>query len=415
MSNQAAPSDSQPIDGGPLDGTEGTAGADYAAKGPEKMRALVLVGAERMELRQIALPELRPHEVLIRVGAVGLCGTDFHIYEGRANYHADSRGRLIPLEELPQILGHEFCGTVVDRGAAVADLTPGDRVAIDQGLNCVSRGERERCEYCATGDSHQCAGYAEHGITGLQGALAEYVAIPAVNAIRIESDLPMASAAMVEPLACIIHSSETMLKTPARYRFDSARPIRAVLICGAGPAGLLFTQYLRRVIGYDGLLIVTEPNEKRRLLAAELGATVVDPSAADLVEAVRDLTRGERIDYLIESAGVGGLFRQMPGLLRKQATVLLYGHGHHGVDLGVLNNVQFMEPTLIAPTGASGGFEADGRPSIYRRSLELLSAGRIDVSRLITHCYRTLEEVPQAFAADHFGADYIKGVALLGA
>ena len=378
------------------------------------MRALALTRPEGMEVREIPPPKLRPHDVLIGVGAVGLCGTDFHIYEGRANYHSDANGRLIPFEEQAQILGHEFCGTVVDRGSAVTDLQAGDRVSIDQGMNCVSLGRTEWCEYCVTGNSHQCADYAEHGITGLQGALAEYVAVPAVNAIKIESALPMQEAAMVEPLACIIHSTETMLQTPARYRFGGERPIRSVLICGAGPAGLLFTQYLRNIVGYDGLLIVTEPNEKRRRLAAAFGATAVDPSAVDLVEAVRDLTRGERIHYLIESAGIGQLFKQMPGLLRKQATVLLYGHGHHGVDLGVLNNVQFMEPTLIAPVGASGGFEADGRPSVYRRSLELLSSGRIDVTRLITHCYRTLEEVPQAFASDHFGADYIKGVVLLG-
>jgi L-iditol 2-dehydrogenase len=93
--------------------------------------------------------------------------------------------------------------------------------------------------------------------------------------------------------------------------------------------------------------------------------------------------------------------------------VLLYGHGHHGVDLGVLNNVQFLEPTLISPIGASGGFETDGKPSTYLKSLELLNAGRINVSRFITHRYRALAETPQAFAKDHQSADYIKGVAIL--
>jgi L-iditol 2-dehydrogenase len=103
----------------------------------------------------------------------------------------------------------------------------------------------------------------------------------------------------------------------------------------------------------------------------------------------------------------------MPGLLRKQATIVLYGHGHHGVDLGVLNNVQFLEPTFIAPIGASGGFDSDGRPLTYRRSLKLIEAGRINVSKFITHRYASLEAVPQGFAQDRFGADYIKGVAVL--
>jgi L-iditol 2-dehydrogenase len=176
---------------------------------------------------------------------------------------------------------------------------------------------------------------------------------------------------------------------------------------------LLFTQYLRNVVGYEGLLIVSEPSEKRRRLVTEYGATAIDPTAVDLVEAVNDLTHGERIHHLIESAGVAQLFKQMPGLLRKQATIVLYGHGHHGVDLGVLNNVQFLEPTFIAPIGASGGFDSDGRPLTYRNSLKLIEAGRINVSKFITHRYPALDAVPQAFAQDRFGADYIKGVTVL--
>ncbi|MEP7336202.1 MAG: alcohol dehydrogenase catalytic domain-containing protein [Acidobacteriota bacterium] len=381
------------------------------------MRALTLYAPEKMELRTVAAPELRPHEVLIRVGAVGLCGTDFHIYEGHANYNTDAAGRVVPFEEQPQILGHEFCGVVAEAGGAVMDLKPGDRVIVDQGLNCASRGDDPLCEYCVTGDSHQCARYAEHGITGLQGALADLIAVPAVNAVKIESDLPLEQAVLAEPLGCITHTIEVALRTQSRYQFNGAtkaeRPVKSVLICGAGPAGLLFTQYLRNVVGYEGLLIVSEPNEKRRQLVTEYGATAVDPAAVDLVEAVNDLTRGERINFLIESAGVAPLFKQMPGLLRKQATIVLYGHGHHGVDLGVLNNVQFLEPTFIAPIGASGGFDTDGRPLTYRRSLNLIEAGRINVSKFITHRYPSLEAVPQGFAQDRFGADYIKGVAVL--
>jgi len=378
------------------------------------MRALALTAPGQMEVREIALPAPGSREVLLKVGGVGLCGTDFHIFEGHANYHSDAQGRLIPLSEQPQILGHEFCGTVVEAGSAVGDLKAGDRVVIDQGLSCVSRAAEELCEYCATGNSHQCAEYGEHGITGLQGALADYVAVPAVNAVKIECDLPMEQCALVEPLGCIIHSSAMLRQAQARYTFGGERPVRNVLVCGAGPAGLLFTQYLRNVLGFDGLLIVTEPSEQRRSLAMGYGASVaLDPTQTELSPAVQELTHGERIHCLIESAGVAQLFRQMPGLLRKQATVLLYGHGHHGVDLGVLNNVQFLEPTLVSPIGASGGFDADGRPSTYRQALQLLSSGQIDVSKFITHCYRTLEEVPRGFAQDRWDTGFIKGVALL--
>jgi L-iditol 2-dehydrogenase len=202
-------------------------------------------------------------------------------------------------------------------------------------------------------------------------------------------------------------------QSASRFQFGGTNPIRAALIIGAGPAGLLFTQYLRQVIGFDGLLIVSEPHAQRRALAADYGAMVIDPSADELVAAVRDLTGGEQVNLLIEAAGVAAVFRQMPGLLRKQGTIVLYGHGHHGVDLGVLNNVQFLEPTFVAPIGASGGFDADRRPRTYRRALELVSNGTIDVARIITHRYRTLEAVPQAFAHDHRDPDYTKGVAIL--
>ena len=246
----------------------------------------------------------------------------------------------------------------------------------------------------------------------LQGALAEYLAIPAVNVVKIESDLPIDQAALTEPLGCIVHSCDMLQRVPARYTFGGERPIRSVLVCGAGPAGLLFTQYLREVVGFDGLLLLTEPNERRRALARGYGATVIDPTSSDLIETIRELTRGEMINCLIESAGIGKLFIQMPSLIRKQATILLYGHGHHGVDLGVLNRLQFIEPTFIAPTGASGPFETDHRPATYRQALKWLSEKRIDVSRFITNRYQTLEDVPRGFAAERFSPDYIKGVAV---
>ncbi|MBO0858367.1 MAG: alcohol dehydrogenase catalytic domain-containing protein [Chloracidobacterium sp.] len=377
------------------------------------MHALALCAPEKMELREVATPDVGARQILIRSSAVGLCGTDFHIYQGHANYNTDDSGRLIPLEERPQILGHEFCGVVIEAGAEVKDLKPGDRVVIDQGINCMSRAEVELCEYCATGSNHQCAKYREHGITGLPGALADFVATPAINAVKIESEIPMEEAALTEPLSCITHSCEMLMRTSARYTFNGERPIRSVLICGAGPAGLLFTQYLRNVIGYDGLLIVSEPSALRRRLAADYGATALDPASTDLIEAVEELTCGERINLLIEATGVAQLFKQIPRLVRKQATMLLYGHGHHGVDLGVLNNIQFIELTMVTPTGASGGFDADGRSSVYRKSLELISGGKINVSKFITHRYPSLESVTQAFTDDRLGADYIKGVAVI--
>src|SRR5712664_2851036 len=171
------------------------------------MKALALVDVGRLEVREVPRPQISPYDVLVRVAAVGICGTDTHIFAGHANYNTDERGHPIPLKVQPQILGHEVNGYVAEKGSEVKDLQIGDHVVIDQGLNCVSRRREPICEYCRTEDSHQCEFYGEHGITGLPGGLAEFIAVPSVNAIPVRSDLSLTLAAMAEPLGCVIHAS----------------------------------------------------------------------------------------------------------------------------------------------------------------------------------------------------------------
>jgi L-iditol 2-dehydrogenase len=351
----------------------------------------------------------------VRVQAVGLCGTDLHIVAGHGNYNRDARGRPIPLSEHPQILGHEIAGVVEERGSQVTDLAPGDRVVLDQGRSCVSEGRPVVCEYCASGDSHQCEHYREHGIMGLPGGFAELIAIPAANAVRVEAPLAPEQAALTEPLGCVIHSIEMLRRAASRYPLDGAgaQRVRSVLVCGGGPAGLLFVQYLRRVAGFDGTLIVSEPNAVKRALAERFGATTIDPVTTDVTDMVHQLTGGRRVELLIDASGAGDLFSVIPGLARKQATLLLYGHGHAGVDLSVMNQVQFLEPTLVSPIGASGGHDPSGRPLTYRRALRLIEEGTIDVASLITHRYPSLASVPEAFRGDHRAPNYVKGVVTL--
>jgi 2-desacetyl-2-hydroxyethyl bacteriochlorophyllide A dehydrogenase len=381
----------------------------------DTMRACVLCDVARMEVRRVPRPQAGPRDVLVRVSSVGLCGTDIHIFAGHANYNTDARGLPIPFQREPQILGHEISGEVVEAGSEVRDLRAGDRVVVDQGLNCVSAARPELCEYCRRGDSHQCEFYREHGITGLQGGLAEFIALPAVNCVRFDSAIG-AEAAMTEPLGCVIHSSDFVARARARYVInatDKDERVRTALICGAGPAGLLFTQYLRKALGYDGLLLVSEPNPRKRQLAERFGAEAIDPTAGDVVEAVREKSGGRGVEYLIEATGSGGVMAAIPGLIRKQATVLLYGHGHAGTDMSLLNNVLFREPALVAAVGASGGFAADGRPAVYAQALDLIESGRIDVAPIISHRYTELEQVPQALAEDWRAADYVKGIVTL--
>ena len=123
-----------------------------------------------------------------------------------------------------------------------------------------------------------------------------------------------------------------------------------------------------------------------------------------------ELSGGRRAELAIDASGAGAVFTVLPQVLRKQATVVLYGHGHAGVDLSVLNNVQFLEPSLISPIGASGSFEHDGRSTTYRRALGLIETGRIDVESFVTDRYNSLDQVPAAFAGAHHAPEYIKGL-----
>jgi L-iditol 2-dehydrogenase len=381
------------------------------------MRASVLVDVGRLEVREVPRSAPGPRDVLVRTTAVGLCGTDLHILSGEANYNTDERGAPIPLSVEPQILGHEIAGVVEEAGAAVNDLATGDRIVVDQGINCVSAERTPRCEFCATGHSHQCEHYLEHGIKGLPGALADFVSVPSVNAVRVQSDLPVTETALVEPLACVAHACDMLARaTGARYMINAADPsrrVRAALVFGAGPAGLLFTQYLLNVLHFDGTVLVSEPNAHKRALAAALGAEPFDPTAVDAAAFVAHRTAGRRVELAIDASGAGAVFTTLPGVLRTQGTMVLYGHGHGSVGLSALNAVQFTEPTFVVPTGASGGFDDDGRPSTYRRSLRLLEEGRVRVASIVSHRYASLDDVGRALTEDYYLPDYVKGVVTL--
>src|SRR5205823_4120386 len=190
---------------------------------------------------------------------------------------------------------------------------------------------------CASGDSHQCQYYGEHGITGLQGGMAEYIAMPAVNCLKLNEGMSFEQGALVEPLGCITHSSDRVDRSSSRYRLDGSDShgrdgdrVRNVLIFGAGPAGLLFLQYLRAVRHFDGLVLVADLREQNLKWAEHFGGTPLNVTQTDLIEAVSDLTRGERIDYLIEACGNAGVLKYIPSVLRKQGTILIYGAGHKG-------------------------------------------------------------------------------------
>lgn len=375
----------------------------------EQMKAAVLVGPRRLEVLDIPVPQPGPYNVLVRTTGVGICGTDLHIYGGLANYNRDAAGNPIPLHVQPQILGHEISGVVEEVGREVRDLKAGDRVVLDQCLNCFSRRMEPICEYCASGDSHQCLHCGELGITGLAGGFTQYVSIPAVNAIRLEGGVSRLEAALTETLGCVVHAVEFVERAAARYSFGGERRIRNILILGSGPAGLLFVQYFRNVCHFDGPIFVTDLSPVKLKFAEDFGATALSVSGDDLAGEITERTNGEKIYYLVEATGAGAVFSFIPRLLRKQGTVVLYGHGHEGADLSLLNKLHFLEARLVSPVGASGGFDTDRRPSTYRASMRHLVSGSVRVAPLITHpC--DLHTLPRIFSQECSRPDFIKAV-----
>jgi L-iditol 2-dehydrogenase len=282
-------------------------------------------------------------------------------------------------------------------------------VIADQVLNCHSKSRVPLCEYCETGDSHQCAYLDELGITGLPGAFAELLSIPEPNVLSLPAGVPFTKAAIIEPLACVLHSSDRMERSWNRYDFEGKYRIRNILITGAGPSGLLFIQYLRNVKKFDGQIFIADMRASRLAMAEKLGATTLNVKSVDLAAEIRARTKGELIHYWIDASGAGPVFDLPALVLRHQATFLFYGSGHTGRDVGSLVPFQFMETNIVTSCGASGGFEADGTPVVYRRSMEYVRDGLIDAKPLLTHKYADLSQLQQAFQVDSLSDDFIKG------
>jgi L-iditol 2-dehydrogenase len=170
------------------------------------------------------------------------------------------------------------------------------------------------------------------------------------------------------------------------------------------------TQVLRGAVGFQGTLLVSEPNPHKRKLVASFGAETWDPSQPGIEEWVQEKSGGRMLEWAFEASGVGQAIASMPRLLRKQATVIKYGIGHHGQGLELLNDFHWKEPTFLMPVGASSPFDEDGRATYYRQALQWIESGKVQVEPMISHRYSGLEEVPKALGDDHKSPEYIKGI-----
>ena len=257
----------------------------------------------------------------------------------------------------------------------------------------------------------------EHGITGLQGGLAEVLVLPAVNAVRRGHALPAEQAALTEPLACILHAQAAVRRGHdlARYRLqttDVSARVRTVVIAGAGPAGLLFLQHLRQVEGFEGRILVSEPSPTRQALALHYGAdTVIDPMADDVVEADADADRwpARRVpDRRLWAAPRRSA--RCPDSSASRPTVPPYAHAPvRRRPSGSSTRPRSASRSWRSPVGASGGSRhlTDGRRCIVSRS-KLPQSGRVDVSRIVTNRHQLVVLHPRS--DDPAAADYVKGV-----
>lgn len=336
------------------------------------MKAAILHAPNRMKLDVAADPVTEAGDLVLRVKAATICGTDIRVY----------RGRKTAGIRYPSIIGHEFSGEIV-RTDGPSLFKAGQRVGVCPAIPC------GHCAQCQRGRENLCPDLQAIGYE-IDGAFAEFIRIPARavelgNVHVLPDHVSHEEAALVEPLACVLNGQNKV----------GLRQGDAVVILGAGPIGTLHVK-LARLRGASRV-IVSEPNAGRREAALAAGADVViDPNAGDLREAVRAETRGLGADVVICAIGIPALASQAVGLAAKGGRVSLFAGFSKG-ETGNLdvNAIHYEELRL---TGAFGLSRKD-----YEDALNMIADGRIDVREMITHRYG-LAAVDEAFLMAESGA-----------
>ena len=290
---------------------------------PATMPAAVYRGPGRLEVEQRPLPRPGPGDVLVEVSHCGVCGSDLH-------FVLEGWGRP------GSVGGHEYAGRVVDLGAEVTGWAVGDAVVGGPRPAC------GHCRACTAGRPSLCAGRDAPGAGGPDGAFARYVQVPAGALVPVPPDLDLRTAALAEPLAVALHAvTRSGVETRGR-----------ALVCGAGPIGALVVAALRA--RGDIAVVVTEPGEARRRLAARLGADeVLTPDALD-VPAFGDPGRvvDGAVDVAFECSGRAGAMEAALTQLVRGGTLVLVGAG---IDPPRFDHNRILVNELVV----TGSFEYD--------------------------------------------------------
>jgi L-iditol 2-dehydrogenase len=332
------------------------------------MTAAVLHGINDLRVEEVPIPSPGPGQVLVRVVACGVCGSDLPRVKEKGTYR------------FPLIPGHEFAGTIAALGEGATGWREGERVVVFPLLPCF------RCPSCRARIFECCDDYDYLGSRS-DGAFAEYVAAPVWNLVRVPDDVPLECAAMAEPAAVARH---------ALGRFDIT-PETIVAVFGAGPIGVMVAQWAS-ALGAPRVWIVDLVPEKLAVAASITEATCVDAKAGDAVEAILADTDGQGVALAVEAAGVPITARQALKVARKQGGVVLLGNPAADLTLPQAEVSQVLRKQLtIRGTWNSSflGAESD-QTDDWRDALSAMADGRLNLQPLITHRF-PLSDAPRVF------------------
>ena len=317
------------------------------------------------EIQRVAVPEIGSRDVLVRVKAASVCGTDLHIYR----WDRWSERRIHP----PLVFGHEFCGVVESVGAEVTTVRAGDFVSAEMHVAC------GRCFQCRTGQRHICQNVRIIGID-MDGCFAEFVKIPESNIWKIDPAIPVDYAAVLDPLGNAVH---TVLAGEIAGL--------SVAVTGCGPIGL-FAIAVAKACG-AGPIFASEPHPYRIKLAEKMGATVViDSSKTDPAAEVLAQTQGVGADVVLEMSGNPQAIRQAFQMLRRGGRISLLGIPSKPLELDLANDVIF-KGAIVQGINGRRVFET------WYKMQALLKSGVLNLSPLIT------DRMPMS--------DFARGVELL--
>lgn len=350
------------------------------------MIAAVYHGPEDLRVEQRPTPSAGTGEMVLRVDYASICATDLRILRGAHRKYGPGTLR---------VPGHEVVGTIAELGSGVGGAyRAGQRVFVAPNVGC------GRCRQCERGRNNLCASYDALGIT-LDGAFAEFMRVPAAfleqgNVIPFDEALDGAAVALAEPFACVLHGQQGL----------GIGSEDVVLILGAGPIGIMHV-LAARAAGAKKILVSEQSPERLRAAAAAGADRVVSFREESLLEVVAGETDGRGADVIVVAAGVREAMEEAPALAAIGGRINLFA-GLPSGGSGVLLDANLIHYKELMVTGTTGCSTGD-----CRRSLELISSGKVDLGPLIGGRYG-LDRAMEAFAAARAG-NVLKVVLHLGA